>query len=418
MIKRGLYAEVRGHLSAKEITLIAGPRQAGKTTLMFMIKEDLDKRGEKTVYFNLDIEADKQFFDSQASLIRKIDLELGKEKGYVFIDEIQRKGDAGIFLKGIYDMNLPYKFIVSGSGSMELKEKIHESLAGRKRVFELNTLTFEEFVNFKTGYRYEDRLADFSRIEKEKTKGLLEEYLAFGGYPRVVLEEKWKEKNEVIRDIYQSYLEKDIFYLLGVQKTEAFNNLVRVLASQVGGLINLSELSATLGISIQTVKHYLWYLEKTFVLQRVTPYFKNIRKEITKSPVFYFYDLGLRNFSLGIFGNVRRPQDLGSLFQNFALNILREKTRSLPCKINFWRTKDGAEVDFVVMIGETVIPVEVKFKNLKEPEVTKSLRSFISKYKTPKAWVVNLELEETVKLDSTEVSFVPFYLLAEYLDRM
>src|SRR3972149_164333 len=92
MIKRGLYAEVKGHLSAKEITLIAGPRQAGKTTLMFMIKEDLDKRGEKTVYFNLDIEADKQFFDSQASLIRKIDLELGKEKGYVFIDEIQRKG--------------------------------------------------------------------------------------------------------------------------------------------------------------------------------------------------------------------------------------------------------------------------------------------------------------------------------------
>lgn len=161
MIKRKLFAELKTHLLKKEISFIVGPRQAGKTTLMLLLKEYLEKRGEKTLFLNLDIEQDKEFFTSQVKLIRKIELELGKERGFVFIDEIQRKEDAGLFLKGIYDMNLPYKFIVSGSGSVELKEKIHESLTGRKRIFELSTLSFEEFTNFKTEYRYEKKVVRF-----------------------------------------------------------------------------------------------------------------------------------------------------------------------------------------------------------------------------------------------------------------
>jgi len=154
MISRKLFSELKSHLLKKEISFIIGPRQAGKTTLMLLLNDYLMKKGERTVFLNLDIEADKQFFTSQANLIKKIKLEIGEKRGFVFIDEIQRKEDAGIFLKGIYDMNLPYKFIVSGSGSVELKEKIHESLVGRKRIFELNTLSFAEFVNFKTGYKY------------------------------------------------------------------------------------------------------------------------------------------------------------------------------------------------------------------------------------------------------------------------
>jgi len=158
-IKRDLQKSLENHLLNKEITLIVGPRQAGKTFLMRIIQERLNKKGLKTLFMNLDIEADKKFFVSQNSLIEKIRLELGKNGGYVFIDEMQRKENAGLFLKGIFDSNLPYKLIVSGSGSLELKEKIHESLAGRKRVFELNTLNFNEFVNFKTEYRYKNKLS-------------------------------------------------------------------------------------------------------------------------------------------------------------------------------------------------------------------------------------------------------------------
>jgi predicted AAA+ superfamily ATPase len=233
MIKRNMLAELKGHILKKEISFIVGPRQAGKTTLMLMLKEYLEGKGEKTLFLNLDIESDKEYFVSQAKLLKKIEIELGKKHGFVFIDEIQRKADAGVFLKGIYDMGTPYKFIVSGSGSVELKEKIHESLVGRKRLFELSTISFEEFVNFETRYKYEDKLPDFFEVETEKTGILLEEYLNFGGYPRVVLEDELSEKIKIINEIYRSYIERDISYLLRVKKTEAFSDLIKVISSQL-----------------------------------------------------------------------------------------------------------------------------------------------------------------------------------------
>jgi predicted AAA+ superfamily ATPase len=234
MIERSLFSELKAHLNKKEISFIVGPRQAGKTTLMLMLKDYLEKKKEKTLFLNLDIEMDKEYFSSQVSLINKIKLEFGKKRGFVFIDEIQRKEEAGIFLKGIYDMNLPYKFIVSGSGSVELKEKIHESLVGRKRIFELFTLSFEEFVNFKTQYKYRNKLTDFFLVEKDKTEELLEEYLNFGGYPRIVLEDEIYEKQKLMSEIYQSYIERDISYLLKVSKTNEFINLAKIIASQIG----------------------------------------------------------------------------------------------------------------------------------------------------------------------------------------
>ena len=149
-IKRYLLQSVRDHLDSKEITVITGARQVGKTTLIQEIERKLHTRQKKTLYLNLDFEPDFRYFESQDLLIQKINLEFGKDYGYVFIDEIQRKNNAGLFLKGLYDRNLPVKFIVTGSGSMELKAKIHESLAGRKRIFELLPVTFDEFVQFKT----------------------------------------------------------------------------------------------------------------------------------------------------------------------------------------------------------------------------------------------------------------------------
>lgn len=417
MIKRALFNQLLPHLDQKEISFIVGPRQAGKTTLMMMLKEYLEKKGKKTVFLSLDIERDKEFFLSQDKLIRKIQLELGKEQGIVFIDEIQRKENAGLFLKGIYDMGLGHKFIVSGSGSVELKEKIHESLVGRKQIFELNTLSFNEFVDFKTSYKYENCLSDFFVIEKKQTANLLLEYLNFGGYPRLVLEEKLEEKRKIIDEVYQSYLEKDISHLLAVQKTEAFTSLVKLIASQTGNLTNFSELASTLAISVNTIKNYLWYLQKTFILRKITPYFRNTRKEITKSPIFYFYDLGLRNYSLGEFGRLTMPQDLGFNFENFIFNILKEKLRYSSAQIHFWRTKNGAEVDFIINFGKNILPIEVKYKNLTKPEMTRSLKSFIKKYRPEKVLMINLELKKEIYLDKTKVNFMPFYELDSVLLR-
>jgi len=401
-----MFSEVKEHLRKKEISFITGPRQAGKTTLMLMLKEHLEKEGEQTLFLNLDIESDKEYFFSQEKLLKKIELEFGKRKGFVFIDEIQRKEDAGVFLKGIYDMNTPYKFIVSGSGSVELKEKIHESLVGRKRLFELSTLSFEEFVNYKTDYKYEDKLSEFFLLETSKSNLLLEEYLKFGGYPRVTLEDKFSEKLKLLNEIYQSYIERDISYLLKVQKTEAFSNLVKIISSQIGKLTNFSELSSALGISYKTVKEYLWYLEKTFIIHRIPPYFRNVRKEITKSPIFYFHDLGLRNFAINAFESL---QDKGFLFQNLIFNILREKIEMASSKICFWRSKNMAEVDFIVDSGRVLIPIEVKYRNLNQPKISRSLRSFIKRYKSKHSYIVNLSFDKIVEVSSCKIHFVPFY---------
>lgn len=409
MIKRKLYSALKAHLSKPEITLIVGPRQAGKTTLMLLLKRELEQAGHQTLLFNLDIETDKQFFASQTQLIRKIKLEVGESKSYIFIDEIQRKKDAGVFLKGIYDMNLPYKFVVSGSGSLELKEKIHESLAGRKQIFELSTLSFEEFINFKTQYAYEKKLADLYSIEIEKTKEFFSEYLNFGGYPKVVLGDTRSEKQNLINEIYQSYIERDIAYLLQIRKTEDFTRLVKLIASQIGNTINVAELSRTLGISQPTIRDYLWYLQKTFILHQVTPFFKNVRKEIAKSPLFYFYDLGFRNHALGTFGNLEKSYDLGFLFQNFVYFKLHESIVNTSAKIHFWRTKSGAEVDFIINTGQSQLPIEVKYQTLTKPVLTRSLHSFIEKYHPPQAFVINLSLSAKTVIKGTEITFLPFY---------
>ena len=152
-IRRQQLELLRKDLQRKEITLLIGPRQAGKTTLMKQLQRELTDKKLPVLYLNMDIEADAAYLQSQQALLNKIRLELG-DKGYVFIDEIQRKSDAGVFFKGLYDMELPYKFVLSGSGSIELKEKIGESLAGRKLVVPVDTVSFEEFLDYRTDYRY------------------------------------------------------------------------------------------------------------------------------------------------------------------------------------------------------------------------------------------------------------------------
>ncbi len=411
MIERKLFSDLVSHLSQKEISMIIGPRQSGKTTLMELLKKHLEKKGERTLYLNLDIEWDRPHFESQLALLRKIELELGKQRGYVFIDEIQRKKNAGLFLKGLFDLKLPYKFIVSGSGSLELKEKIHESLVGRKRLFELTTITFDEFIHHKTDYKYKENLAGFLEIEKDKTQQLFMEYITFGGYPRVVLASEQSEKVRIIDDIYRSILEKDIAYLLKVDKTDAFRALITILSSQIGSLLNYSELSSTLNISYQTVKKYLWYAQKIFLLELLSPYARNVRKEITKSPVAYFWDLGLRNYALGIFGHLGSPSECGFIFENLVFLLLKEQIRFSAIKLNFWRTKDKAEVDFILERGRNVVPIEVKYTSFKKEKIPRSLRSFIERYSPDEAYIVNLDYRKTRKINKTTLFFLPYYEL-------
>ena len=391
------------------MTVLIGARQVGKTYLMRILQAQLKAKGKKTVYFNLDIHGDRAMFRSQQRVIEYLSLHLGKTKGYVFIDEIQRKENAGLYLKGIYDTGLPYKFIVSGSGSLDLKAKMKESLAGRKRLFVINPVSFEEFVHYKTDYRFEGRLEAFFSIEHDKTKRLLEEYMMFGGYPKVVEAQTSEKKKVVMDELYTSYIERDIIGLLEVVKPDAFTDLFNVLASQIGSLVNYTELASTIGISTTTVLQYLWYMEETYMIAKLTPYYRNVRSEITKAPVYYFKDIGMRNYLLGLFGVPSLPSGLsGHLFENLLYNNLCEAIRTSPARVHYWRTKDRAEVDFAFSVGLNVVPIEVKYAQLKAPTVGRSLRSFITRYRPKDAYIVHLgeRMEQTV--DATRVHFVPY----------
>lgn len=405
-IERTAYSELEKLVQLPEITLIIGARQVGKTTLMKKLQEELRAVSEKVIYFNLDIESDYKYFSSQENFLNKLDLECGKEKTYVFIDEIQRKENAGLFLKGLYDMNLNYKFIVSGSGSLELKEKISESLQGRKRTIELRPVSFEEFINFKTDYKYKSKLDKFLEIETNQAKLLLEEYLNFGGYPKVITNKKLEDKLQTIAEIYSSYLDKDIKALLGLERPDAYTKLIRLLAAQLGQTINYSELASQTGLATETLKKYLYYAKQTYAIQIISPYFTNKVKEIIKSPRSYFNDIGLRNYTIDEFGSITTETEYSFLFENLILDILKEKNLNSSRKVHFWRTADKTEVDFIIDLGKSILPVEVKYSEYSKPKIPASLRSFIQQYKPKEAWLINLKLRETIDYEGCNVKFM------------
>jgi len=410
LVKRDIYNKLNSHLSKKEILIITGPRQSGKTTLMKELQKSLTVTGQKTVYLNLDIETDFRICASQQNLLDYISLEIGNNaKGYIFIDEIQIKSNAGSFLKGLYDMDLNLKFIVSGSGSVELKERVSEGLAGRSKLFSLSTLSLSEFLNFELNYKYEKKLTEY--LQTFVDSSYLNKYMYLGGYPKVVLSETVSEKSDSLDSIFSSYIDKDLKQLLGVQNTDAILTLLTFLSVRIGKLVNYSEISKVANISFETLKQYLYYMEKTFMLSSIKPYFTNPESELTKNPIYYFNDLGMRNY---IYNRISYYDEIISgsmLFQNLIFLLLSNQGNK-P-KINYWRTKDKAEVDFVVSIGSIITPVEVKYSDLTDTTVSRSFTSFINKYSPNVAIVVNKSFSAERKIGLTKVLFIPYYKLLD-----
>jgi predicted AAA+ superfamily ATPase len=418
MIRRKIFKDLLNHLQEPEITLITGPRQVGKTTLMRQMADQLAADGKPLLFLQLDNEADFQIMRTQASLIERIRNESGNRKITVFIDEIQLKDNAGLFMKGLYDMNLPVKFILSGSGSMELRASIQESMAGRKRVFEVMPVSFFEFADFRSGYAYTSHLDSFLMNDIPGALGLLNEYLNFGGYPRVIVAPTLQEKMDVINEIYQSYMTRDIQSLLKGHGPEVYGRMICLLAAQTGGMINLSMLSSETRAALPTIQKYLWYAERTWFLKMIPPLHGNKIKEITKSPVVYFVDHGMRNFAIRMFGNIHNHRDYGFVFQNLVCTLLLNTLQRHIYDLHFWRTINKAEVDFVIERYENPLPVEVKYSSLSKPDLTRSLRSFIDHYHPTDAWVINLSYAGEMVIGTTTVHFIPFFRIQSYLETL
>lgn len=420
-IDREIFPDVIKHLDKPEITLITGSRQVGKTVLIGQLKDWLIRNRKvlegQILSYNLDIISDWEICQNQTHFIRFLRDRARRGKLFVFVDEAQRAKDAALFFKGVYDSGLNVKLILTGSSSLELKSGLKESLAGRKRIFELMPFNFREFISaVGKGHIFSDyfkgEVKSLSEIDQRELKTLFYEYLVFGGYPRVVLAGDDEERKLILREIFTSYVEKDIVGFFVIKERLAFSRLVRLLAGQVGQLVNIHELSTNLSLNRLTTERYIKALKDTFIVEILLPYFRNPRQEIIKANKIYFLDPGIRNFALENFSPFADRLDSGQVFENVVFNELFFLTCNRLAKLRFWRTKQKTEIDFVLEREGEIIPIETKL-GIREPKISAGLKNFIDKYHPKRAFVVNLSLSQTsVSRGKTKVNFIyPYELL-------
>lgn len=393
-IVRDLEKDVKSEVESDDILIIYGSRQVGKTTLLYKMIQCLRQAGvsqKDLFYFSADDKLSKEHFLKEPSELVEFIVKRKKEKAYVFIDEIQQINNPGIFLKNLYDFRIEnLKIIVTGSSSLEIKSKIIEFLPGRKKVFTLFPLSFKEAVEYKK--------AD----SVEQKKKVWREYIVFGGYPKVFLSSTISRKKRELNDIYESYVKKDVSGYLEIEKPEKFNRLVLFLSDQITGLVNIGELANTLGLNRATVERYISVLEDTFVIKKVYPFFRNPRTEITKMPKVYFLDLGLRNMIVKNLESLEERADIGKLAENFVFTQF-EYRKDIETEINFWRTKSGAEIDFVVRQGRKFNLYEVKYAGAVKKCQPAVITSFEKKYNYHKAFVV------TSSINKKSNGYIPFW---------
>ncbi|MDY6904526.1 MAG: ATP-binding protein [Thermodesulfobacteriota bacterium] len=357
-----------GNLEKNRILGLIGSRQVGKSSILYLLIQHLIRNGTDAgsiFYFDLDDMKLRELFENLPDFIQFI----GKppHRIYAFIDEIQRLENPGLFLKELYDLGLNIKIIYSGSSQLEIKSKLKEHLVGRERQFVIHRLSFDEYLQFA------------SPITKSRA---LAEMMLYGSYPAIALERDSLEKKLSIKDIFQSYVGKDITDFLNIGNTAAFNRLTGLLAHQCGQLLNIERLSTSLKLSRKETERYIDILEQTFIIKRIYPFFKNYKKEITKTPKVFFLDLGLRNFAIDNFRKMDMRDDTGHLFENFCLIEWLANDIHSRHKINFWRTTNQTEIDFIVATEQGVTAIEIKQEKTNEPKSFKTIRAYYPEMKT------------------------------------
>ncbi len=351
-IKRNLEGKILDFLSAPEIIAVVGARQSGKTTLINHIMGKLN--GAVAVSFE-DQSVLKMF---EKNIDDFINIYVKGNK-YLFIDEFQYAKSGGKILKYIFDTQ-KIKIIITGSSAIDLTIRAVKYLVGRVLIFNLYTFDFEEFLSakdknyFKIYKQYKRQVSEFNGVDMKigeiahkKLLGYYEEYLIFGGYPRVVMENNYESKKELLRNIYNTYFLREVRDILGLIDDYKLGALINGLALQIGGLIEYEELSRLSGFSYPSLKKYLNFLEKTFICRLVKPFFRNKRTEIVKNPKVYFLDSGLRNAIADDFRKLNERIDKGALLENG----LAEGFIKHDYKFNFWRDKKKNEIDFVLALG-------------------------------------------------------------------
>jgi len=387
LFPRIVLSQIEKFIKTKDIVVLHGARQVGKTSLLQYLIQQIKNQGQKTYYIDLEhlhfLELLENGVEACINHLKQQGFKLKTNKVYLFIDEIQYLKNPSNFLKLMHDHHSYIKLIISGSSSFEIKNKFQDSLVGRTVNFEIFPLSFEEFLIFKK--QNIDLKKTIDTITQTKLKTLFQEYALFGGYPKIVLHNSIEVKEKYLQQIIDTYVRKDIKDLANIKDILKFNKLLQVLAAQSGCLLNIKELANTVGIHKNTIENYLFLLENTYIIKRIYPYANNIRSELFKTPKIFFYDTGLMHMLK--FKNL--PHVLEG--QTFETSIFAELVKYFGLKnINYWRTQDKKEIDFILYTkNNKIIPIEAKLNanNLKKT----ALNYFIKKYKLNNWYCVSPE---------------------------
>lgn len=336
-IERKLYSSIKPFIDSQEAIVVTGMRRVGKTTLLLHILNNLKSKNK--IFLDLENPLNQRYFEEPnyeriLDAFRFLGLNI-KERGYVFLDEIQFVKNLPSVVKYLSD-HYKIKFILSGSSSFYIKNLFSESLSGRKYIFELYPFSFSEFLSAKkTNLKLKNIKAPLSRAVFDELDRYYSEYLLYGGFPGVVLKEPVEEKKMMLQDIFSSYFQLEVRQLGDFRKTNVIRDLMLLLMERVGSRLDIQKLSRELGVSRETVYNYIAFLEQTYFISLIRPFSRNRDSEIRSMPKVYLCDTGF----VHQFARVGE----GALFENAVFSALKTKG-----EVNYYQKKSGVEIDFIV----------------------------------------------------------------------
>ncbi len=368
MYQRILQENIEKWFFSGKIITVYGPRQVGKTTL---IQKILEKYSD--THFILSLNADEERVRNAfiPSSFEELKNTIGNPD-ILFIDEAQRIKNIGLVLKIIHD-NLPdLQIIITGSSTLSLANTISEPLTGRNIEFQLFPLSLQEVSN-----------------NAFEASGNISQMMLWGSYPDV-FQSNIDQKKILLQNLTNQYLYQDILEYGNIKKPHLLKKLLQLLAFQIGSEVSLSELSSTLEIDKKTVEKYLDLLEKSFVIFPITAFSRNLRREISRSKKYFFYDLGVRNMLIENFLDIDIRNDKGGLFENlYILERLKYKRYNNDFgSLYFWRTHTNKEIDLIEEKNGKIFATEIKFSNKKNPDCP---NDFVNAYPNSSYKIVNPE---------------------------
>jgi uncharacterized protein len=371
MYPRKLYIDLKSHLNNKQITVLTGMRRTGKTTLVKRLLSEI--KSENKIYIDLQILSNQDIFSPRNfdSIIEQL---AGKGldfsvKAYIAIDEIQLVREIPGILKYLYD-NHDIKFIITGSSSYYMKNLFTESMAGRKKIFELFPLDFGEFLIFKeikAGTNQDFYDSKITVAEHSSLEHYYEEFIKFGGFPEAVLAKTEKDKADLLDEIIGSYINLDVSSLADFADRQNAYKVIKTLASRVGCKLDYSKLSRLTGLSRALIQNYVNLFEGTYLISKIPVLTNNSDREIVKAEKLYFCDSGL----LGILSDVGS----GAKFENAVYAQLRQRG-----KVRYYSLKNGREIDFIlnenIALETKETPMETDQTNLANISKTAGIKRY------------------------------------------